>query len=331
MFWIVSSLLCYGQARFETKPHWNADQIDNVYQDPELIRYDRQGYPTGWSETATFESGLAVVNLEVPKGSIRLTCPKDGGVTSVSTTIDLPKRVRYVTILTRMRGPSIELGESETSGAGMVYTLVNRSGKLREYPRVEPIYKYGSLRSWKTYRSTIRVLPGYQQLKVSAMIEDAKGFFEIDRLLVVPSEPDFQPTDEQIQQLRTAVSEDDAAAITKLVSEAPELVDWRDGSYENGTPLIHASWHNSAKVAEELLRLGANPEAYDDSWKNRPLDWCSYLGCVEVAEVLINAGAKTEKALQMAERRKSMFQSSKSKRDALDRIINLINAKHHKN
>jgi hypothetical protein len=322
---MLFSGLCYGQAKFELTTHWNTDRSDNFFLYGELTQLDERRFPVGWDDVSAFESGNAVT-LDNPKGVIQLTCPDDGSETSVSTTIELPKRIKFVTILTRMRGPTIDLGESDRAGAGMIFTLEMKDGKQRAFPRVEPYYKYGSLGGWKTYRSTMRVLPGYTKLNIRAVVEDAKGSFELDRILVLPSTPSDQVTAEQIQQLRLAIRSDDGPAVTKLIEATPELLEIRDGSMENGTPLICAAWYNSKIVAKELVRLGANLEASDESWENTPLAWCCWWGNAEVAEILIDAGAKTKHYANMAASSKTNNRSPRGKPEDFDRIVERIHA-----
>ncbi|EMI54941.1 hypothetical protein RSSM_03607 [Rhodopirellula sallentina SM41] len=324
-FWVLVSQSCFGQAVFEKTPHWNADRHGNFYQNSELKELDERGYPVGWGEVSTFETGLATV-LNRAKGIVQLTCPKDGSETSISTTIELPKRIKFVTVLTRMRGPTVELGESDDTGAGMVYRLEMKSGKTREFPRVEPIYRFGSLGGWKTYRTSMRVLPGYVKLNVRAEINDAKGSLEVDRVLVVSSEPGYQATQEERVRLMTAIHKDDDVEIAKMMEEQPALLELRDGTMENGTPLIIAAWYNSVKVTKELIRLGADMEASDESWQNTPLAWCCWWGNPDVAEVLVNAGAKTKHYARMAASSKTQNRSPRGTPEDFDRIVELIEA-----
>ncbi|EMI40372.1 ankyrin repeat domain-containing protein [Rhodopirellula sp. SWK7] len=322
---IPFSQLCFGQGTFERTPHWNADRNDNFYPHSELKELDERGFPVGWGDVSAFESGRAVVR-DPAKGIIQLTCPDDGSETSISTTIDLPKRIKFVTVLTRMRGPTVELGDSDDAGAGVVYTLEMKSGKTREFPRVEPLYRYGSLGGWKTYRTTMRVLPGYVKLNVRAEINDSKGSFEVDRILVVSSEPGYQATPEERIRLMTAIQKDDDVEIAKLMEEQPGLLELRDGTMENGTPLILASWFNSVKVTKELIRLGANMEASDESWQNTPLAWCCWWGNPEVAEVLVDAGAKTKHYARMVASSKTQNRSPRGTPEDFDRIVEIIEA-----
>jgi len=325
VFWAIVSQPCFGQTQYEQTPHWNADPNKNLYKHAELKTLDARGLPVGWGDVSTFDSGRALVK-DPSMGVIQLTCKEDGGKTAVSTTIDLPEQVRFVTVLTRMRGPTVKPGESNDAGAGMVYMLETKSGEMQEFPRVEPIYRYGSLGGWKTYRTTMRVLPGYVKLNIRAEIEDAKGSFEIDRVLVVASEPGYQATADERERLMATIQKDDDVEIAKLMEEQPGLLEFRDGTMENGTPLIFAAWSNSVKVTKELVRLGADMEASDESWQNTPLAWCCWWGNPEVAEVLIKAGAKTKQYAKMAASSKTSNRSPRGAPKDFDRIVELIEA-----
>lgn len=316
------SSLSYGQSAFEDPPHWGADQKDNFFEHGEFKELSEKGVPIGWDK-AGFESG-DVVALKNSKGTIKLKCPKDGSETSVSTNIVLPMEAEFVTILTRMRGPTIELGKTEKAGAGMEYSLIDEEGTERKFPLVMPLFNYGSLGGWKTYRSTLRIIPGELKLNLRAVIVDAKGDFEVDRVLVMVSKPGFQPEQEKLDKLLLAIQKDDRVTVAGMIAKTPELLEVRNGHMENGTPLIWASWYNARNVAEELLQAGADMEVSDESWQNTPLAWCCWWGNQEVAEVLIRAGAKTKNYAQMAANSKRKNKSPRGKMEDFDKIVKLI-------
>ena len=325
----ISAGSALGQIAFELEPHWNTDLRDNLFREGELRQRDDHGFPVGWNDVSAFESGDAIM-LEKPQGIAQLKCPavsESGqvvGETSISATIGLPERIKFVTILSRMRGPTIELGTSDRTGAGMVYGLVRRDGTLRELPRVEPIYKFGSLGGWKTYRSTARVLPGEKQLVVRATIVDAKGEFEVDRVIVLKSQPGYAADPAQVEELRRAIASDDVDTVRELIKATPELLEFRNGTADNGTPLILASWYNSANVAKQLAMLGANLEASDESWSNTPLAWCCWWGNAETAEVLINAGANLKQFETMAQNCKQNNKHPRGTIEDFDKITQLV-------
>jgi len=321
--WISLSSSLFGQFGFEETPHWNANRNDNFFQYGELKELDERGHPIGWECVAAFESGHGVA-LPDAKGIIQLTCPPRAAETSITATIDLPDGIKFVTILTRMRGPTVTPGEASDAGAGMIYSFVRGDRTLRDLPRVEPIYRYGSLGGWKTYRSTARVLPGEKKLVVRASIVDAKGAFEVDRVLVLASQPGYDASEDQINRLRRAIAEDDATAIENLIEETPELLEFRNGQMENGTPLILASSYNSHHVVKKLADMGADLEASDESWGNTPLAWCCWWGNADVAEVLVAAGAETKHFATMAESSKSSNPRPRGTIEDFDRIIQCI-------
>ena len=291
-FWTMMLSLCYGQGLFESTPHWNADRNDNFLKDGEIVAWDEQGVPLGWSDNSAFKAGHATSKQNYA-GTMVLTCPT-GGETSVATTIDLPGDAEFVTIIARMRDPKIVLGESETAGAGMVYTLETDDGKKVKFPRVEPDPNYGSLGSWKAYRSTIKIPSGFTKLELRATIVDSEGFLEVDSVLVVSSKPDFQAP-EKLKLLREAMRSDDVETAKTLIKETPELLELRDGKgpWTNPTPLVTAAVYNAKAVAKELVQLGADLEASEDSWDKTPLGICCVAGQAEIAKTLIDAGAKT--------------------------------------
>ena len=320
--WIVLSGVSFGQSKFEDPPHWNADRKDNFFQHGAFKQTDDNGIPIGW-DAAAFESGYAKV-LKDSKGIVQLTCPTAGIELEVSTIVNLPKKAEYVTILTRMRGPTIKLGSSEQSGAGMVYSLIAADGSVREFPRVEPIYQYGSLGGWKTYRSTLRVRPSEQKLTVRAVVFDATGSLEVDRVIIVASKPGYQPKAGEVEKMLRAIQKDDRFTIARMIAKTPQLLEVRTGFMENGTPLIWASWYNSKNVAEELLQSGADMEVSDESWQNTPLAWCCWWGNAEVAEVLIKAGAEIKNYERMAASSKNNNKSPRGSAEDFDKIVQLI-------
>ena len=317
--------LAYGQASFEETPHWSAKRQANFFEFGELTKLDEDRIPIGWSDVQAFESGNAKM-LQNAKGIMQLKCAKDGKETSVSTTIALPEGIEFVTMLTRMRGPSVRDEGAKEAVAGMVFSLSTDGGKKRSFPRIEPIYDYGSLGGWKTYRVTARVLQGETKLKMQAAIVGSKGTFEIDRVLVVSSERGFQATEDQKSRLRTAIQTDDAVDVARLLFNTPELLEYRDGTMENGTPLICAAWNNAPKVASILVKRGADLETSDESWQNTPLAWCCWWGNAEVAEILIDAGAQTKHYAKMAAKCKKNNPRPLGTPEDFDRIVELIKA-----
>ena len=290
--WTMASGLCHGQATFELTPHWNADRNDNLFEDGEINDWDEKNHPVGWDEISAFESGVALKKGN--SAGFVLACPADGSEAYVATTIDLPDDTKYVTLLARMRGKNRILGKSKDAGAGMVYTLENDDGRKLKLPKVVMDPEHASVGGWKSYRSTVAVFPGYTKLNIRASIVDAEGLFELDSVLVMSSKPDFQAP-EKMQQLRSAIVKDDAEAVKELIEETPELLNLRDGigPWGNPTPLIIAATYNAKNVAKELVRMGADLEASDDSWDRTPLGVCSNSGRPEIAKTLIDAGAKT--------------------------------------
>lgn len=312
-----------SKAKFEKATHWNADPNANIFPDGMLDRHDENNIPIGWQDKSAFETSHARI-VEPKRGVVQMECPKDGSETTFGTTLDLPKGTQYVTILTRMRGPSIQLGHSENTGAGMIYSLIGEKGKKRSTPRLEPIYKYGSLGGWKTYRRTIKVRPGETKLGITASMVDVTGHFEVDRVQVVPSKPGYEATPDEVKTMRTAIHEDDDHAIGLIMDSTPELLEYRDGTFENSTPLIYATVRNSPKVVKKLIELGANMEAVDESWKNTPLAWCCWWGNYEAAEVLVKAAAKLKHFDDMALNSKKKNKRPRGQLEDFDRIAQLI-------
>ena len=291
--WIILLGPCLGQGVFESTPHWNADRNDNFFKDGEIVAWDDAGVPVGWDDTSAFESGDAYSKQNYA-GTMGVTCPTIGSETSVATTIDLPDDAKFVTILARLRSVRIVPRKSKNAGAGMVYTLKTDDGKKLEFPRVETDPDIGPLRGWKAYRSTFAVPPGFTKLNIRATNVDSEGFLEVDSVLVMSSKPEFQAP-EKLAMLRTAIRKDDAVAAKALIEETPELLKLRDGNgpWTNPPPLVIATVYNAKAVAKELVQLGADLEASEDSWDKTPLGICCVQGRAEIAKTLIDAGAKT--------------------------------------
>ena len=329
--WMMALGLCNGQTAFESTPHWNADRRENLFKHGEINEWDEKDVPIGWDEISAFETGLAITKKNYA-GSMILTCPADRSETSVATTINLPEDTKYVTILARMRGPKIVLGKSKDAGAGMVYTLEADDGRKLKLPLVGADPEHGSLGGWKAYRSTIGIFPGYSKLNIRATIVDADGFLEVDSVLVMSSKPDFQAP-EKMALLRSAIQADDAAAAKELIEESPELLELRDGigPWGNPTPLVTAASYNAKNVAKELVRLGADLEASDDSWDKTPLGVCCVRGRPEIAKILIDAGAKTSSGGAVTREYERIASAAKSqyglsRTEDYDQILDLISS-----
>ena len=326
---LIAAKASYGQLKFEPIPHWNADRNENIFPYGKLTELDQQSLPAGWDEVSAFKSGKAVMLahpelLLFPKGIFRLKCGEDGSKTSVSTTIDLPESNEYVTILARMSGAEVEPGDSDDAGAGLVFTLESEDGKqIATSPRMQPEYRYSnSLGGWLIFRSTLKTPWYYSKLKISAEIVDSKGVFELDKVLVIPSVPGYQATPEQMQELRRAIQIDDSKKVATLLKETPQLLNYRDGSGSNRTPLIYAVCCQSTAVIKELIRLGADLEATDDSYLKGPLGYCCLNGYPEIAEILIEAGAQTKRLANLARNSKKRYGNESS--EEYDRVADLI-------
>jgi ankyrin repeat protein len=93
------------------------------------------------------------------------------------------------------------------------------------------------------------------------------------------------------KSLFRAVKNGDTGAVSSLLAEHPALIHARDA--EQSTPLHWAAWKNQVEVAKVLLSAGADVNAVNqnDHWGTTPLHAAAHGNQKAVAEVLIDAGA----------------------------------------
>ena len=319
-------LYAFGKPRQATfagqfvKPHWNTDAESDIFKIGTFKQADARGRPRGWTDLSAFELGAAKLTA-AGRGTISLNSQKTGGKASLGATLEIPADTEHLTVMVRLRGPTIERGESDTAGGGVTFSLENE-GKRRVLPRIDP--NYSGYRDWRNIMHTIRVLPGESQLHVGISLVDASGALEVDNITVVPSRSDAEATAAQSKQLTLALDNDDPDAMAALIKEDPAMLEMRTGKEDNGTPLIRAAWKGSAKVAARLIELGADVEARDANWGNTPLRWCSWWGTYEVTAVLIEAGAEPRGAGRMAQTAKQSNRSARRPAADFDRITEMM-------
>ena len=89
-------------------------------------------------------------------------------------------------------------------------------------------------------------------------------------------------------RLFTAIRENNINAVTRLVSDRPELL--RASDFRGSTPLVLATYLGQAEIAEALLAAGADPDITDKSG-NTPLMGVSFKGYTELVDLLLRHGA----------------------------------------
>lgn len=86
-----------------------------------------------------------------------------------------------------------------------------------------------------------------------------------------------------------ALGEDDAAAVTAILTKRPELLESKDK--EGRTPLIMAVWAESSRAAAALVAAGANVNATDKDG-DTALIFASTEGCDSIVKMLLQNGAR---------------------------------------
>lgn len=125
---------------------------------------------------------------------------------------------------------------------------------------------------------------------------EAKAHDALRRLLASGASP-LRRTAQIETPLHIAISAGDETSVDILLAETAvqqTVNDFRTHQ-EGFTPLLTAVALNHAKVVKRLLALGADPNARD-LWQRHSLFIAAELGHLEIARLLIDAGADVEKA-----------------------------------
>lgn len=300
--------------------HWNADAKNDILKVGKFDEPSDLKVPDGWQDVSAFDSGNATLERG-GRGTLSLNSETDKTVAFIETQIDIPPSAKYLTFMINLRGPTLKRSSQPESGAGVRFTLMKGEVE-RNFKRVEPSYE--GYRSWAFNTQTVQVMPGEDKLLIRVELTKATGSLEIDRILIVPSEITNEATAEQQRLLDQALKTDDAELIKLLVEETPRMLEVRTGNCDNGTPLIRAAWDNAPKAAAMLVKLGADIEAKDPNWGNTPLRWCCWWGVPDVAEVLMQAGAKADGASAMASSSKTNNTFTQHPPQDFDRTVMII-------
>ena len=301
--------------------HWNADAKNDILKVGKFDEPSDLKVPDGWQDVSAFDSGNAALEPR-GRGTLSLNAETDETVAFIETQIDIPASAKYLTFMVNLRGPTLKRSSQPESGAGVRFTLMKGEVE-RNFKRVEPSYE--GYRSWAFHIQTVQVMPGEDKLRIRVELTNATGSLEIDRILVVPSEITNEATAEQQRLLDQALKSDDPERIKQLIESTPHMLEVRTGNCDNGTPLGRAAWDNAPKAAAMLVKLGADIEAKDSNWGNTPLRWCCWWGVPDVAEVLMQAGAKADGASAMASSSKTNNTFTQHPPEDFDRTVKIIN------
>ena len=300
--------------------HWNADANNDILKVGKFDEPSDLKVPDGWLDVSAFDSGNATLEHR-DRGTLSLNAETDETVAFIETQIDIPASAKYLTFMVNLRGPTLKRSSQPDSGAGVRLTLLKGEVE-RNFKRVEPSYE--GYRSWAFNIQTVQVMPGEDKLRIRVELTKATGSLEIDRILVVPSDIMNEATDQDQRILDQALKSDDPELIRQLVELTPHMLEVRTGNCDNGTPLIRAAWDNAPKAAAMLVKLGADVEAKDSNWGNTPLRWCCWWGVPDVAEVLMQAGAKADGASAMASSSKTNNTFTQHPPEDFDRTVKII-------
>ena len=116
-----------------------------------------------------------------------------------------------------------------------------------------------------------------------------------------------------------AAKSGDVATIKSLLKSDPSLIDARDT--DGSTPLHCATWKGHEKVAELLLKEGANVNAVNQNghWGTTPLHAAAHANQVKIAQLLLDHGANV-KANDM-EGRTPLFHTTFHKAKAVAKLL----------
>lgn len=111
----------------------------------------------------------------------------------------------------------------------------------------------------------------------------------------------------------------DVATIKSLLKSDPSLIEARDT--DGSTPLHCATWKGHEKVAELLLKEGANVNAVNQNghWGTTPLHAAAHANQAKIAQLLLDHGANV-KANDM-EGRTPMFHTTFHKAKAVAKLL----------
>jgi hypothetical protein len=149
----------------------------------------------------------------------------------------------------------------------------------------------GSYRDWIKPQKSVELADGEKSLRVEIELHHGVGIFEVDDILVVPTDPTKELDMEQIRTMFKAIDAGDTELVRKLVVEDKRYLECRDPRQDGGTPLIRTAWANKPEIAKLLLELGADRDTPDYNWKAPPVSWAAYLGRPELTKLLLDAGA----------------------------------------
>ena len=116
-----------------------------------------------------------------------------------------------------------------------------------------------------------------------------------------------------------AAKSGDVATIKSLLKSDPSLIDARDT--DGSTPLHCATWKGHEKVAELLLKEGANVNAVNQNghWGTTPLHAAAHANQAKIAQLLLDHGANV-KANDM-EGRTPLFHTTFHKAKAVAKLL----------
>lgn len=284
---LVLTVLCAGAnvalgeatpAVASKTPHYQAKLENNVLPQGEFAR--SKGQLQGWTgslSTASFPEG----------GVVRIKPGTEEAI--LETKISRQPAWEWLTVIVRTR-PAPGTTMSDHQGA-ISFLELDGSGKILSTPVTFEQSKRTGYVNWGNGTRTFRLSPEAKEIAVRMQLSPGPGELDCSEIYVIPSKPEDEMDSALVDRFYKSVRDNDLVSVKQQLAAEPRLVNARNGSADNGTPLIVCAWNELPDMAQLLIDNGAEVNALDTNWKATALAWCGWWGSPKTAEVLLKAGA----------------------------------------
>ena len=275
-----------------TELRYTADPTRNVFAGGTFAKLDSYDKPLGWTDIAAFDTGDATIK----KGggnTVLLDGPGPDDSVRIAAMLPIEPEWKWLTVAARVRGFDLRPGPGGKTS--VKYTLLDADSKpIRVTAEFEPHTE--GYTDWQKPTRSFQVDGEARSLLIEIAIDHSAGRFEVDDVMVVPTDPELELDCEKVDAFQAAIQANDAAKVRELVATDKRFLEARDLDFDGGTPLCMTAWVNKPEMTKLLLELGANINGTDRNWKAPAIGWASFWGRPGVAKVLLDAGADPNSA-----------------------------------